>query len=154
MKHVVFDCDGTLLDMDAPAGVRAYPGIPELLARLDAAGCRLYVWTGRDRASTLRYLRQVDLLRFFHDLRTSSEGPPKPHPQGILDLLDGARPSTAAVVGDSWADMQGARAAGCVALGACWNPRSSKGVLSEHGAHALAESPEGCYDLLLRLTQG
>lgn len=151
-RHIVFDCDGTLLNTQVKG--LPYEGIPELLHRLLADDCRLYVWTGRDRASTLRLLQEQNLLRYFHDMRTASEMTPKPHPQGLQDMLNGVDPSFVVVVGDSWADMKGARLFGASALGATWNPQASIEALTEFGAQALAATPRDCYDTLLRLLQG
>ena len=151
-RHIVFDCDGTLLNTHGRG--QPYDGIPELLHRLVAADYQLYVWTGRDRASTLRLLQEHNLLRYFQDIRTASEMTPKPHPQGLQDMLNGVDPSLVAVVGDSWTDMKGARLFGAFALGATWNLQTSQEALIEFGAHALAATPRDCYDTLLRLLQG
>lgn len=148
-RHIIFDCDGTLLNTQGQG--QPYDGIPELLHRLVAADCHLYVWTGRDRASTLRMLQEHNLFRYFQDLRTASEMTAKPHPQGLQDMLKGVDPSLCAVVGDSWADMKGARLFGAYALGAVWNPQASTEALTEFGAQALAATPRDCYDTLLRL---
>lgn len=151
-RHIIFDCDGTLLNTQNKG--QPFEGIPELLHRLMAADYQLYVWTGRDRTSTQRLLQEHNLMRFFQDLRTASEMTPKPHPQGLQDMLKGIDPSVCAVVGDSWSDMKGARLFGAYALGAVWNPQTSPEALTEFGAHALAATPRDCYDTLLRLLQG
>ncbi len=49
MKAVVFDCDGTLLDMQK--GGKPFKGIVELLQKLQEQDFKLYVWTARDRLS-------------------------------------------------------------------------------------------------------
>ena len=148
-RHIVFDCDGTLLNTQSQG--QPYDGIPELLHRLLAADYHLYVWTGRDRASTLRLLQEHNLLRYFQDIRTASEMTAKPHPQGLQDMLKGIDPGFVAVIGDSWSDMKGARLFGAFALGATWNVQASSEALLEFGAQALAATPRDCYDTLLRL---
>ena len=59
MKHIIFDCDGTLLNTkETPYFV--YPGIKELI--LDLTGeFSLYVWTARGRGSLRRALEENTL---------------------------------------------------------------------------------------------
>jgi phosphoglycolate phosphatase-like HAD superfamily hydrolase len=147
IRQVVFDCDGTLLEVEAE--VKVYSGIPELLHRLSTLGLRLTVWTGRDRASTLRLLQETGLMRFFDDLRTASEMEPKPHPQGLKELLVNEDPQHCVVIGDSWADMRGAQLFGCHALGAVWNGKAQGETLKEFGAKKLVATPSECYDSIL-----
>ena len=151
-RHVVFDCDGTLLNIEQ--GGKPYEGIPELLHRLNQLDIQLSVWTGRDRPSTLRLLQEHGLLRFFADIRSASDTTAKPHPQGLKELLLDVLPASSAVVGDTWADMRGAKLHGSWAVGALWNSQASREALEEFGADALVSTPAECYDALLRLLQG
>ena len=48
---------------------QAYEGIAELLHLLSKQGHSLYVWTARDRYSTVKILTDLGLLRFFEDLK-------------------------------------------------------------------------------------
>lgn len=152
-RHIVFDCDGTILDVSRTI-VAVYPGIPELLHRLEKADCALYLWTARDRLSTERYLDRFGLRRYFQDIRTASEVALKPNPQGLQEMLVGISPSLCVMVGDSWTDIRGASLFGCPSIGALWNPHVEGDVLKEFGAHALAATPSECYELILRLPEG
>lgn len=148
-KAVVFDCDGTLLDTSG-SKFRAYAGIPELLHRLKQQDYGLFVWTGRDRPSTEKYLQEFGLRRFFEDIRCAGDCAPKPHVEGLKQLLGHFDPSRCVVIGDSWADMKGAKLFGAFALGAVWNKQASPEALTEFGAEVLVSQPSDCYDVILR----
>ncbi len=150
--HVVFDCDGTLLNMEQ--GGVPFEGIPELLHRLTQLEVELYLWTARDRASLMRYLQAKNLLRYFKDIRTSGEAAPKPYPEALQSMLKGIDPSMCAMIGDSWADMRGAKTFGCHAIGALWDKSADRENLKEFGADVLVSTPSECYDALLRIFQG
>ncbi len=148
MKAVVFDCDGTLLDMQK--GGKPFHGIIELLQKLQDQDFRLFVWTARDRLSLERYLNRENLMRYFDDVRTVSEAPPKPNPEGLAQLLGKLPADQAVVIGDSWTDMQGAKLHGCKALGAVWNNISEPEVLSEFGADEIVSHPLDCFELIVQ----
>jgi len=150
--HIVFDCDGTLLNMEQ--GGTPFAGIPELLHRLQALDFQLYVWTGRDRASLQRLLTEKNLLRFFVETSAASEAAPKPYPEALQTMLKGVDPQSCVMIGDSWADMKGARLFGCFAIGAIWNSPSGRAALEEFGAHEVVSSPEDCYNAVLRILEG
>ena len=148
-KAVIFDCDGTLLDMQQ--GGKPFAGIVELLQKLSEQGYRLYVWTARDRLSLERYLLRENLMRYFDDVRTISEAAPKPSPEGLAQLLKGLPAHDCVVIGDSWTDMQGAKLHGCFAFGAVWNHQSEAEILEEYGADEIVHSPMDCFDLIVQL---
>lgn len=97
--------------LDAPL----YPGVPELLTQVQAAGARIGICTNRDRASALRLLRHhgldaaVDALICLGDTAH-----PKPHPQPLHACLAqlSTSPGETLFVGDSCIDAQCAHAAG------------------------------------------
>ncbi len=152
LSHVVFDCDGTLLDPRAQG--KAYAGVALLLQRLQELGVHLSIWTGRDRASTERFLLNNQLLRYFEAMSCAQEAPPKPHCQALETLCQGALPENVVVIGDSWADMRGAQLFGAKALGVQWNRDADAEALLDFGAHRLVSSPEECYTALLALNEG
>lgn len=152
LRHVIFDCDGTLLNVEQ--GGTPYAGIPELLQKLMNAEFQIYVWTGRDRPSTLKLLEKNNLMRYVHDLRTSPEVAPKPYPQGLQEMLQGVDPKNCVMIGDSWADMKGGSLFGCHVIGAVWSSRADRAALKEFGAQVLVSSPAECYDAIRRIFQG
>lgn len=151
-KAVVFDCDGTLLDMQS--GGRPFAGIVELLQKLKEQDYQLFVWTARDRLSLERYLIRENLMRYFDDVRTISEAAPKPSPEGLAQLLGKLPADQAVVIGDSWTDMQGAKIHGCFALGAVWNNISEPEVLEGFGADEIVHSPFDCFESIKLMLAG
>lgn len=148
IKAVIFDCDGTILN---PQGGVPYPGIPELLQRLEENEFDLYVWTGRDGPSLSLFLQKFGLSKYFKDTRTAGECLPKPHPEGLRQMLGEMEPSQCVVIGDSWADMKGAKNFGAHGIGAVWSSHAQEETLKEFGAQVLATRPMDCHDLILSL---
>ena len=146
MRLVVFDCDGTLFNTNLvrPA---FYPGIKELLLDL-AVDCRLFVWTARGRASTLRILEDNGVKHLFEGISTPDDAPPKPHVGGLVDLLGESAKKNICVIGDSSMDMQGARNFGVLAIGAVWNAGASESYLREAGADFIVSHPSECSTLI------
>lgn len=148
IKAVIFDCDGTLLNNSGKRPA-VYPGIPELLRRLHDNEFELFVWTGRDSPSLNQFLREFQLGKYFLDIRCSGDCSPKPHPEGLRQMLQGKTPSQCVVIGDSWADMKGAENFGAHSIGALWSPEANRALLTEFGAKALVQTPPLCYDVIL-----
>ena len=108
-RHIVFDCDGTLLN--SKDNGKPFKGMGELLHRLKEAECTLYIWTGRDRASLEKWLTETNLRRYFTEIRCSHEAQPKPHPEGLKEMLKDVDATHCAVVGAEAAPPKGALAA-------------------------------------------
>jgi phosphoglycolate phosphatase len=87
-----------------------------LFAELHASGRRIAVATSDDRAPTERTLAALGLTEAVDALTCADDGVPvKPAPDAVLEICRrlGVAPARAAVVGDTAADLQMARAAGC-----------------------------------------
>ena len=99
---------------------RAYPGIPQALEQAGRLA-PLAVLTNKMRRATLKILEGLDLARFFTEVGgVDGPYPPKPAPDGLLALMQGAgaAPAQTLLVGDSPVDWHTARNAGariCVA---------------------------------------
>lgn len=105
-----------------------YPGVPEMLAALRAAGVRLGIVTGKSRRSweltrERTALGPFDVLVFDDDVAE-----PKPDPEGIRVALDrlGAVPSEAVYIGDSGTDIEAAVAAGVRPAAALWAKKEAE----------------------------
>lgn len=127
-----------------------YPGMPELLARLKAAGVRMAVYSNKaddfSREIVAHYYPGL-----FQIVRGKLPGVPvKPDPAGIRALLADleADESSTWVVGDSSVDIRTGHNAGLRACGVTWGFRSRESLI-EAGADALADTPEELEALLL-----
>lgn len=130
---------------------RPYPGIPEMLDRLRAAGVRMAVYSNKaddfSRDLIARFFPGVFVL-----VQGKREGVPvKPDPAGlrmILSVLD-ADPARTLFAGDSATDMRTGHNAGLTACGVTWGyrPRAS---LVEAGADCLADTAAELEAVILR----
>jgi phosphoglycolate phosphatase len=152
MNHIVFDCDGTLVDTSG-FKYSLFPGILELLQELHEQHT-LYVWTARGQASTLRILQELKVVHFFHEFSTSDTAPPKPHSGGLKKILDGVDKSSILVIGDTTNDMWGAKSFGVTAIGALWNGEGQAEVLIEAGADYIVSHPVECSKLIRQILKG
>ncbi len=107
------------------AAIRAYPGVVEMVRRLQGSGFRMGVVTSKLEAGARRGLRLVGL----EDAMEVIVGPehvtnPKPHPEPVLRAvaLLGADPDSTMFVGDSLHDMFAGRAAGVSTAAVLWGP--------------------------------
>lgn len=96
-----------------------FPAVPKLLADLAGRGLLLGVATGKSRRGLDHDLDRTGLASAFQATRTVDEGPSKPAPDMLLDLLAelGVRPAEALMVGDTTYDLEMARNAGVAAIG-------------------------------------
>ena len=119
---------------------RLFPGIEEALRRLRKRGIPLAIVTGKGPQSAAISFRHLGLARYFDVLETGGpEGSIKP--QAIRKVLArwSVPPERVAYVGDASSDMEAARAAGLIPLGAAWDPRAT--VQSGNGRDSLVLFP-------------
>ena len=148
MRHAVPD----LRPEDTPAMVERYrfhylsgdhaltlfPGVPEMLARLRAAGHLLAIATGKSRLGLERALDHSGLRPLFHASRCADECHSKPHPQMLEELMAefAVTPMSTVMIGDTSHDLQMALNAGV------------EGLAVTYGAHPHAHlheySPLAC----------
>ena len=146
MKHVIFDCDGTLVDTRGPK-YKLFPGIKELIVEL-SPHCLLYVWTARGRASTIKILEENGIYSYFDSLSCVEDNLPKPHIAGLLDLVGKTPKESICVIGDSGNDILGAKNFGVLALGAAWCPGTVTQTLKDFGADFIVMDPKDCSKLI------
>ena len=145
-RHIVFDCDGTLVDT-SQLKYSLYPGIKDLLLAL-AADSVLYVWTARDRRSTLRILEELGVLSLFSQICTIDDALPKPHVSGLVDMLHETDKSHVCVIGDTSNDILGAKNFGAKSIAATWNLSANALIMKEAGADYVAINPQECLNWL------
>ncbi|MBW8268703.1 phosphoglycolate phosphatase [Caldovatus aquaticus] len=145
--------DGFLADYTAHAAVRTrpFPGIPEALDALAAAGWRLAVCTNKPEAATRALLEGLGLRGRFAAIGAGdSFAVRKPDPGHLLATLRlaGGAPAAAVMVGDHRNDVLAARGAGLPCVFAAWG--YGPPAMAE-GAAALARRPDELPALLPRV---
>lgn len=133
-------------------GMRAYPGVREMLESLGA--WKLAAVTNKRRDTSLEALRVAGLLAFF-ELVLGGDSVPrkKPAPDPILKAAEalGVRPAECAVVGDTENDVRAAKQAGARSIGVTWG-YGTRASLEAAGVDHLIETPEALPPLLRALT--
>lgn len=127
------------------ATTRPYPGVPELLAAIGAAGVMTAVLTNKPQTAAEAILAALLPGQKFRCVIGSAPGrPKKPDPCGALAIAGelGVPPAHCLMVGDSAVDVQAARAAGMVPAGALWGFRTAEELVAA-GARILVTDPAG-----------
>lgn len=126
------------------SGIDPYDGIVHALESLRAAGVATGLATNSDARSAAVVLGAHGLDALLDAIVTVDQvgGVPKPDPGSILRAVDllGLQPSEVAFVGDSNADMLGARAAGTLAVAAGWGHQAP--TIDRAGVDVWLESPD------------
>lgn len=124
--------------------VTVFPGIVDLLKQLQHERCSLGLVTNKGRWSTDVTLEALKIASYFRHSSTGEEARPKPHPDGIVRLMEafGATPAETAMIGDSPGDIKAARAAGVQAVGAGWGSTYEIAKLEAAQPDALCLQPK------------
>ncbi len=130
--------------------VHAYPGVPDLLAALEALGVPMALVTSRRIEMTRRTLAQCGFTRHFQVIVTPDEVThPKPDPESVLVALArlGSPPAARTLfLGDSPHDLEAGRAAGVRTVAALWGPFPRELVLAAAPDYAI-ETPLALLEL-------
>ena len=104
-----------------PLRARLFPGIVDVLTLLKQRGARLAIVTGKGPRSMAISLRHLGLADYFSQVEVGSAEQPE-KPRAIRKVVSGwgLPPGTVAYVGDAGYDMESAREAGVIPLGAGW----------------------------------
>lgn len=135
--------------------IREFPGVPEALARLRAAGVKIGVVTSKRRASVEMAVRRFPFLEEVVDHFVAMEETTehKPHPAPLLKGLEdlGGVPKEEAVyVGDSPYDVQAAKAAGMTSVAVSWGAFAEDTLRAAEPDHLLPDI-DAVVDLLLEM---
>ncbi len=128
----------------------AYPGIPELLSALQAAGILLAVASNKFQAGTEKLIRRTFPGVAFAEVCGGQPGRAlKPDPAVVRDIWarTGARPEETVLVGDSGTDIATARAAGIPCIAVTWGFRPPEAL--QH-ADRLVRTPAELLRCLLK----
>lgn len=130
---------------------RPYPGIPQLLENLQAAGIQVAVASNKYHRATEKLIRHYfPTIRFAAILGQREGVPIKPHPQIVEDILGLVPVSKEEVIyiGDSGVDMQTALNAGVESIGVTWGFRPREELLQYSPTH-LADTAEEIENIIL-----
>ena len=127
-----------------------YPGIPELLDHLKAAGVQMAVYSNKaDEFS--KVIVEHYFPGIFQLIRGKVDGVPvKPDPTGVRDVMQelGADPAETLFVGDSSVDIRTGHNAGMTTCGVTWGFRSRESLV-EAGADNLADTAAELESMIL-----
>lgn len=133
------------------ADTHLHRGVRELLERLAAEAVPMAVVTGRHADDLAVVLKPHKIDDYFVTLIADSHAPQsKPAPDGVLLAAQrmGLHPSRTFYVGDAIYDIQAARAAGSVAVGAAWDVLANMQELQAERADYIATQPHQVWDFL------
>jgi phosphoglycolate phosphatase len=130
--YAVHCCDAT----------RPYPGVPEALAALAAAGWALGVATNKPDAFAAEILRRLGLGQRFGAV-AGGDGAKKPDPASVRTVLArlGADAASSWMAGDHHTDIRAGRAAGCRVLWCAWGIGGRDGLAVDAEASAASDLP-------------
>lgn len=92
-----------------------YPGVNEVLAKLDSADIKMALVTNKPRIFTLPLLKGLNIHRYFSEVICGDDLPhKKPHPLPVITALEklSVNANNAVMVGDSVSDVTSAQQAG------------------------------------------
>jgi phosphoglycolate phosphatase len=130
-----------------------YPGIPEAMERLRAAGFRMAVATSKPEPFSRQIISHFRLDGYIEAVCGATMDETRTEKADVIRYALatlGAAPEESLMVGDREHDVLGARAAGVSCLGALWG-YGGREELTKAGAFALAETPEDMAERILGL---
>ena len=132
-----------------------YPGIEQMLARLQAAGCHLAVASSKPEVFVRRILKHFGLLSYFEVIVGSELDGRRSLKEEVVaealrQLLCGVESSEDTVmVGDRKYDIQGAKVHHIAAVGVAYG-YAAEGELEAAGADRIADTVEDLESILLK----
>lgn len=128
-----------------------YPGVPELLERLQAAGIHTAVVSNKFDGAVKGLCQAYFGSRVEVAIGESQGVARKPAPDTVFRAMAelGVQPEGAVYIGDSDVDIQTAKNAGLPCISVSWGFRDAA-FLTEHGATTIAATREELANLLLK----
>jgi phosphoglycolate phosphatase len=121
-----------------------FPGIPALLAQLQAEGRSLWVCTSKPEVYALRILEHFELMRFFQHVYGCELDGTRGHKVELLTYLlerEHIRPRSAVMIGDREHDVRAARATDAHSIGVLYG-FGSQAELERAGAERICARVE------------
>lgn len=128
-----------------------YPGIRELLEKLNTEGCRLYVATSKPEATSIEILDHFDLSKYFVKICGASSDFSRNSKEAVIAYLleECGADEEAVMVGDTAFDVIGAKAHGIPTVAVSWGYGLVEDMKSA-GAVAIADTMDELYELLTK----
>jgi len=125
-----------------------YPGIYELLDRLQKEGHKLYIATSKPESTSVDILNRFELSKYFDRIcGATMDGSRDEKAQVIAYLLETTGAKNAIMVGDTAFDVIGAAKHGIPTIGVSWG-YGNVDEMQAAGAMAIADTAEELLDLL------
>ncbi len=127
-----------------------YPGIPELLEKLQSHKMLLAVASNKYQQGTEKLIRHLfPSISFIATLGQRKQVPSKPDPTILMEIIEkaGVSPEETLMIGDSDVDMKTANNAQVDACGVLWGFRSLEELKQQHPKH-LAGHPKDILSFL------
>jgi len=131
--------------------IGGYPGLPQLLADLRAAGATLGVVTSKRHDAALGTMRQAGvegLIELVGCMEDTAAHKPDPEPLLAAAAKLGVDPNSCAYVGDAVYDVKASRAAGMASVIVTWGA-GERQELSALKPDALCDDVESLRDVLM-----
>lgn len=128
-----------------------YPGIRELLERLQAEGHKLYVATSKPEGMSVDILEHFDLAKYFTRICGASMDTSRTNKDAVIAYLlnECGAQENAVMVGDTAFDVLGAKAHGIPTIGVSWGYGTVEDMETA-GAAAIVHSMDELYEALVR----
>ena len=126
-----------------------YPGIEDVLGRLQANGHRLFIATSKPEATSIRILEKFGLAKYFEQICGATfDGSISTKEEVIAYLLNKVGdPGQTIMVGDTTFDVVGAKAHGIETIGVSWG-YGKVADMEKAGAKAIAHTMDELFALL------
>ena len=126
-----------------------YPGIPDMLAKLQALGHDLYVATSKPEKTALEIMDHFDLSKYFTRICGATMDEARNSKEKVIAyLLDSCgRSEHIIMVGDTVYDVVGAKAHNISTIGVAWGYGKAEDMV-QAGALAVAKDVQELFELL------
>lgn len=128
-----------------------YPGIQELLARLNAEGFPMYVATSKPETTAKEVLEHFALDTYFTEICGATMDSSRESKEDVITYLleKVGNAGQVVMIGDTDYDVLGAAAHGIPTVGVSWGYGEVE-TMEAAGAEAIVDTPEALYDYLER----
>ena len=130
---------------------KPYPGVQELLGRLQKDGNRLFIATSKPETTALEVLEHFHLTSYFEMIAGATFDGTRDSKEDVIQYLLGQTSALedAVMVGDTAYDVIGASAHGIPCIGVSWGYGEIQDMESA-GAMSIAHTMDELYDLLTK----